>query len=282
MKETRLFRAHDGAWVTNTQILRALQDTVTPDCRVLYMHTGLSFGVPNPDMGRKEVLASLYEAVQALGVPTLCVPTFTFSFCNGEPYDVAHSKSRMGALNEYIRQQPGTIRSVDPLMSVALVGEDRDLVESLGHASIGADSTFDKLSRRKDVEFLFLGVRLGDCFTYMHYLEWVAHVPYRYDRKFTGQITHAGRTYEDTYSLFVRYNNVTPNAASYEYENQLIAKGLERVAVVGDNAIRGVCEPAARELYLELLRRDPNYYITKPFVLQQADPTFVARDMVAL
>jgi aminoglycoside 3-N-acetyltransferase len=282
MSQQLLFRTAQGNPVTSDDLRAALDGVQAHDCRVLYMHTGLSFGSPNPELGRAQLLDAIYKAVRSLGVPTLCVPTFTFSFCNGEDYDSTQSRSHMGALNEYIRRRPEAVRSVDPLMSVALVGEDRDLVENLGHESIGTNSTFDKLSRRQGVKFLFLGVRLGDCFTYMHYLEWVAGVSYRYDREFTGKITHAGKTCEDTYQLFVRYHNVKPNAASYAYEQLLAERGLLRVATLGENSIRCIGETAARSVYLELLRRDPNYFIECPFRTEEADRMFVAQRMVAL
>jgi aminoglycoside 3-N-acetyltransferase len=268
--------------VTSDGLRAALDGVQAHDCRVLYMHTGLSFGIPNPKLSRAELLDAIYKTIRSLGVPTLCVPTFTFSFCNGEDYDSTRSKSRMGALNEFIRLRPEAVRSVDPLMSVAVVGEDRDLAENLGHESIGANSTFDKLSRRQGVKFLFLGVGVGDCFTYMHYLEWLAGVPYRYNRDFTGNITHMGKTYEDTYKLFVRYNNVKPNTASYTYEKLLEDRGLLRVAALGGSSIQCTAEPEAREVYLELLRRDPNYFIEQPFRAVAADRTFMATNMVAL
>lgn len=282
VKTENLFKRADGQWVTTLDIAEALRAVGAHDCKVLYMHTGLSFGQPNAELSRTELLDAVYQAVRSLGVPTLCVPTFTFSFCNGEDYDVDQSKSRMGALNEFIRRRPEAARSVDPLMSVALVGEDHDLVENLGHESTGANSTFDKLSRRSGVKFLFLGVRLGDCFTYMHYLEWRAKAPYRYNRDFTGKITHQGRTYEDTYTLFVRYRDVKPGNGSYAYEQLLAEKGLLRAVPLGDNFIRCVSEPAARALYLELLQQTPNYFIERPFSPQDADKTFVAHNMVAL
>lgn len=277
-----LFKTAQGNSVTSDDLREALDSVKAHDCRVLYMHTGLSFGLPNPELSRAELLDAIYQAIRGLGVPTLCVPTFTFSFCNGEDYNSARSKSRMGAINEFIRQRPEAIRSVDPLMSVAVVGEDRDLAENLGHESIGANSTFDKLSRRQGVKFLFIGVRLGDCFTYMHYLEWAAGVAYRYNRDFTGKITHMGKTYEDTFRLFVRYYNVKPNEASYAYEQLLTERGLLRVANVGDNSIRCIDEPEARALYFELLSNDPNYFIERPFRPEEADRTFVAQNMVAL
>jgi aminoglycoside 3-N-acetyltransferase len=268
--------------VTGNGLRAALDGVQAHDCRVLYMHTGLSFGLPNPELSRAELLDDIYQTIRSLGVPTLCVPTFTFSFCNGEDYDSTRSKSRMGVLNEFIRCRPEAVRSVDPLMSVVVVGDDRDLAENLGHESIGTNSTFDKLSRRQGVKFLFLGVRLGDCFTYMHYLEWLAGVPYRYNREFTGKITHAGKTYEDTYRLFVRYHNVNPNAASYTYEQLLTDRGLLRVAALGDNFIYCIGEPEARAVYHELLRSAPNYFIERPFRAEEADRTFAVQNMVAL
>lgn len=282
MAPTLLFRTAHGAPVTTEDLRRALDTVGARECRVLYVHTGLTFGVPNPALGRASLLGELYAALRDLSVPTICLPTYTFSFCNGEDYDSAESRSRMGALNEYIRRQPEAVRSADPLLSVTVVGEDHDLAENLGHESIGSQSTFDKLARRQDVKFLFFGVRAGDCFTYMHYLEWVAGVPYRYDREFTGTIRHAGRTYEDTYRLFVRYNNVKPNSASYAYEDVLADRGLLRVAPLGDHTVRCVGEPGARAVYLELLDQDRNRFIERPFRAADADRTFNARNMVAL
>jgi len=282
VKTNNLFRRGDGQWVTLADLIQTMRTVGAHDCQVLYMHTGLSFGQPNPELSRSELLDTIYQAVRSLGVRTVCVPTFTFSFCNGEDYDVDRSKSRMGALNEYIRRRPEAIRSLDPLMSVAVVGEDRDLVENLGHESTGTNSTFDKLSRRSGVKFLFLGVRLGDCFTYMHYLEWREKVPYRYNRDFVGKIMQGNRSYDDTYTLFVRYRNVKPGTGSYVYEGLLAERGALRAAPLGDNSIRCVSESDARELYIELLRKTPSFFIERPFSPQDADTTFVAHNMVAL
>jgi len=278
----KLFKTRTGQWATTAELAAALKSVGAHDCQVLYMHTGLAFGTPNPDLRRTELLAAMYETIRASGVPTLCVPTFTFSFCNGEDYDLARSKSRMGALNEYIRQRPEAIRSVDPLMSVAMVGTDRELVENLGRESIGAHSTFDKLSRRDGVKFLFLGVLPGDCFTYMHHLEWRARVPYRYHRDFRGRITAGGRTYEDTYSLFVRYHGVTPNTASHGYARRLEERGILKSTGFGDHWLQCFPEPEARAAYLEILGKDGNFFIEQPFQPNAADRTFEGSNMVSL
>ena len=283
MDNLNLFLAQDGNWVTANCIRDALRQVVSVKCKVLYMHSGLTFGAPNPAMKRKEILEVLFGLIQEVGVPTLCVPTFTFSFCNGEDYDLLRSKSSMGALNEFIRQRPEATRSMDPLMSIAVIGERLDLATNLGHSSIGAESTFDKLDQCDGVEFLLFGKRTGDCLTYMHYLEWVAGVPYRYERPFTGRIHDAHHSYEDTYNLFVRYNNVHPNAENtFAYEDLLRHRGHLKFAGVGDSRLQGVPLEAVRSVYLELLSKDPFYFIMAPFHPAHADENFHVSDMVAL
>ena len=276
-----LFRARDGRWVTDQQIRTALEDVGAPDAKVVYMHTELSFGAPNQRFSRKQLLAALYETLSGIKVPTLCVPTFTFSFCNGEAYDVQRSASKMGALNEYIRQLPNALRSSDPLMSVALVGEERDLASDLGHHSIGSGSTFDKLHSRRGVKFLFFGASLSKCFTYTHYVEEREKVYYRYNRDFTGTIMDHGRPYRDTYSLFVRYRNVMPSTEG-RLEKELTRSGALKLARCGDAAISCIDEPTAYATIVGQLRADVNCYLVKPYPGDCLDREFAAHDMVAL
>ena len=281
MTDLVLFESSSGN-VTTSSLRNALLSAHADEADVLYVHSGLNFGVPPKGIDRKSLLSGVEEMILSLGVKTVCMPTFTFSFCNGEGYDVGLSKSRMGALNESFRKRSDVVRSAEPLMSVAARGNDLDLVQNLGMQSTGKDSTFDKLDSRQNVRFLFLGVHPGDCFTYMHYLEWKAGVPYRYDRQFTGEVIENGDRKLVTKLLFVRYNGVTPNNASYTYGDMLYEqKKLSRINV-GDSTISAVSLESARELYLNLLNDDPNYFITEPFDKSKVTDEFVVTDMVAL
>jgi aminoglycoside 3-N-acetyltransferase len=281
MNEVNLFRDNTNTWVTNLDILKTLEKVGADKANILYIHTGISFGMPNPEIPKNEILQILLDTILELRVPTICVPTFTFSFCNGRAFDITNSKSKMGALNEYIRKQPAAIRSIDPLMSVALLGGDKDLATGIGHFSIGKDSTFDKLHDRKGVKFLFFGTQIGDCFTYMHYMEYALKVSYRYDRIFSGEITTPSGTYNDNYTLFVRYSNIIPGDGSYIYGDLLINSGKAKKELCGDNSIISVEEPAAFEIYAGLLKKDPSYFLA-PSSIYDYDKTFIAKDMVAL
>lgn len=280
MADRKLFLAGDGSWVTSSTILAALDRVGAAACRILYLHTGMTFGLPNPELPRRELLNHLWELIADLGVPSVLLPTFTFSYCNGEDYDVQRSRSRMGALNEHLRALPEAVRSLDPLMSNILLGEDLDLVTSLGRQSVGEGSTFHRLHLRGgQVRFLFLGTTASECFTYTHYVEERQDVPYRYRRPFRGRITNQGATWEDEYHLFVRFHGVVP-ATDGKLERTLYQRGLLHRVPCGDSSISCVGEADAYGVIREQLQTDVRCYIAED--PGDRDRTFEARRMVAL
>lgn len=283
MNEINLFLAKDGSWVTNRSMLETLLSIGADKCDTLYIHTSLSFGVPNPELKKKGLLTELLNVIKGLGVKTVCMPTFTFSFPNGLDYNPAISASRMGVLNEFFRKQDGVIRSNDPLMSVALMGEDKDLVTGIGHVSCGENSTFDKLRHRDGVKFLFLGPKIGDCLTYMHYLEWLYSVDYRYNRVFRGNVFVDGKESIEEYSLFVRYNSVLPNTASYDYEQMMYEHGTASISNCGDGTISIVSMENATSEYKKCLDINPYYFVNFENGVFVKDKTFkLDHEMVAM
>jgi aminoglycoside 3-N-acetyltransferase len=279
MKDVALFHTPDGQSLTTAGLAAALEKVGAAGADTVYMHTAMNFGAPDPRLSRQDLLGLMLEAILSTGIRNLLVPVFTFSFCNGQDYDVQTSRSRMGALNEHIRKLPNAIRSVDPLMSSALIGEARDLVENLGKHSIGEDSTFDRLHRRGGARFLFLGASMSECFTYSHYVEERLGVPYRYDRNFTGRITDNGRTWEDTYALFVRYRGVVVSTEG-KLEKDLLRRGLLHKQPFGAAEIACASEAESYALIAEHLRENVYCYTVED--PRDRNTAFEAHNMVAL
>src|SRR5574344_899279 len=237
METIDLFLGREKTWLTNVDLYNVLCGLGANDCDVLFIHTALSFGTPNPQLKKKQILQAILDVIDALNVKTVCMPTFTFSFCNGENYDVSASASHMGVLNKY-------------------------LVENIGHASCGADSTYDMLHRRgKGVKFLMLGAKIGDCMTYMHYMEWLFSVDYRYERAFNGFVIIGDRTYRDEYVFFARYKNVIANANSYIYEQRLYDKNFAQITKFGDSTISIVGENEAVDEYFKCLQENSHFFV---------------------
>lgn len=269
--------------INEEDIYKTLLSFGADQCDVLYIHTGLNFGLPNLKLRRKDLLEFLANILYKLNVPTMIMPCYTFSFCNEEIFNIYETKSSMGALNEYLRTEHHWERSHDPLMSNILYGKEQHFVKDIGKNSVGEGSTFDLLAKSGlKVKFLFFGPRVHDCFTYMHYLEAVEQVPYRYNFDFEGTIIDGENVYNDKYTLFIRDNGVEAGGGAKIYENILIERQLAKFTWLGGGAITVLDLKSAQKTYLDLLRESPNFYIEEVYNSPTRPKTFKKRKMVAL
>lgn len=262
---TNLFKDDQGKWYTDDDVIDTLKAVGAHECDILFVHTDISFGSLNSQIKRKQYLSHLFDALQRLNVGTLVFPTFTFSFCNKEIYDVKNSRTFMGTLNEYIRTQPGVVRSIDPILSVVAVGKQANMFDNIGKSSLGINSSYDILHQADNVKFLFFGAEIGECFTYIHFMEDMLRVPYRFDMPFTGTIVdNAGNTYEDTYTLYAGCAGVKPGC-SYYFEDYLFEQGLLQKTFLGNKPITCIAEKDAYREIKKKLKCDINYFLEQPF-----------------
>lgn len=282
MQSIDIFKTQKG-YIDNISLFNRLIEIGANDCDVLYIHSELNFGFPNSELTKSELLKTIIEVLIRLDVKTVIFPTFTFSFCNGQVYSANDTKTSMGILNDYFRKLPNVKRSKDPLMSNALLGENTYLVDNIGKFSCGKDSTYDLLRNSGlNVKFLFLGPKIGDCFTYMHYLENLFNVPYRYEKEFVGNVLENNILREEKYSLFVRYGNVFAGAGSYVYENILLERGIAKKVQFGDSFLTILNEHEATEVYKEMLDLSPNFFLKDIFLENIKIPHIQIDNMVSL
>ncbi|MED4888199.1 AAC(3) family N-acetyltransferase [Lysinibacillus sp. FSL R7-0073] len=265
MKKIKLFKDNNGISYTTEDILNKLKEVGAHECDLLFIHTDITFGTLESGIKRKEYLSYLYEILKELNVKTMVFPTFTFSFCNKEIYDVNNSKTYMGALNEYVRKQPEAIRSKDPLLSMIVVGENKQLFDSIGKSSLGVNSGYDMVHKQKNVKFLFFGAEIGECFTYIHYMEEILKVPYRFSMPFEGVVVDAdGNQYEDQYSLYASCAGVKP-ACSYYFGDYLFEKGMLKKTTLGNNPITCISEEDAYREIKEKIENNVHYFLEQPY-----------------
>ncbi len=261
----KLFQSRDKSWITYGDLVQAMKDVKADDCDVLLVHTDLSFGLPNREYKRKELVEILYDSICELGVGTLVFPTFTFSYGNREDYDVINSKCKMGMINEYARKREDAVRSEDPLMSVCVIGDHKELAEVSGDKSLGKGSFFDRLHQTPNSRILFFGAELAQCHTHMHYVEEKLRVPYRYDKEFEGHIIDKdGNVREDKHILYVKYRDVLPSVPS-TFEKELIEQGLFMKRGVGNSSVSCFTENVAYDKAVEWLTRDINCFLAEPY-----------------
>lgn len=260
-----LFTDQTGKEYTAEDVCQVLREIGADDCETLFIHSDILFGTMQKGMKRKEYLQAIYDAVEQLHVRNLIVPAFTYSFCNHEDYNVQTSATSMGAFNEYVRKKPGRYRTLDPLLSFSVPEQLREPFSVPCDHSLGEDSGFDILHRMRNVKFLFFGARLGNCFTYVHYVEKMMDVPYRFDMPFQGRIIDEnGDIYEKTQYIHTACYGVRP-ADYYYFEDYLENMGYLKKRKLGNLFAACISEEDAYREISEMLKKDIHYFLEVPF-----------------
>jgi aminoglycoside 3-N-acetyltransferase len=212
----------------------------------------------------RTIVRALHEVV---GDGVLMMPTFTYSACNGQVFDVQSSPSTVGALTEYFRGLPGVRRTGDPIFSVAVRGElplewDQRLFSVADVDCFGPYSAFSYL-REVDAAFLFFGVGMEAC-TFIHHVEQRHQVPYRYMKDFHGMVENRGTRSEVTASYFVRPLDGDVEVFLTPLEEALLASGRARGGPGGGGRGRPPTSASAiEEEAVQHLRRNPSFLLRR-------------------
>jgi aminopeptidase-like protein/aminoglycoside N3'-acetyltransferase len=220
---------------------------------------GLPKGCATDEEAWLMLLQTLQKAVGARG--TILVPTYTFSFCRQEDFDVASTPTAGGPWSssagflEFFRRVPGAVRSRDPIHSVAGLGPRAgELLRDVPNTCFGTDSIHDRLLRG-DGKVCMIGVGLHEA-TFRHFVEEAIGVPFRYKKLFTGQIRENGRvrTTGWIYNVRILAENGWPDGS--KVERQARETNRCRVARVGQGEVAAIGCRDLFDLTKALLARD--------------------------
>lgn len=262
----KLFYDADNTLYTVEDIRNALTETGAGDCDALFIHSDIMFGRPAEGFKKREYLETLYQIILSLGVRELIIPTFTYSFPNHEDYDILNSRTSMGAFNEYIRKKEDRYRTDDPLLSVSVSTGLRSFFDHVSNHSLGEGSALDLVHRLGDVRFLFFGAEMADCFTYVHYVEKMMEVPYRFDMSFDGTVIYPDGTRKNrTQTIHTQCEGAVLPPKYEHFEREMEEKGLLRKKRVADKYIACLSEEDAYREIKAHIEKDINYYLAVPF-----------------
>ena len=117
------------------------------------------------------------------------------------------------------------------------------------------------------VKFLFFGASIAHSFTYLHYVEKMLDVPYRFDMPFEGNIIdYDGNITHRRQVIHTRcYGVKLPEKGYVYFEDELISKGLLRKTQLGDSFVSCLSEEDAYREITHKLRENINYFLAQPF-----------------
>lgn len=249
--------------LTKTDLTTAFTSLGLAPGDTLLVHSSYnSFG--GVDGGPQTVIDAFLAVLGPEG--TLVMPTFNFDFCEGAPWDVRETPSKMGYMTELVRKDPRAKRVFHPIYSFAVIGLHAEFLTAERYASsYGANSVFAKL-RELNGKIMVIGLSYNDSMTFFHHVEEMEGVDYRFIKSFNGPVTDwDGTTTEQTFTMLVRdrdngvHTMVDPMGALME-EAGVITVGQIGEAKISLMKANEVYEFTAREM-----KRNPMllYYVEK-------------------
>lgn len=230
---------------SNTDSLAKLDDEIAVD----------------PFLGMKVLREALLRAVGENG--TVIVPTFTFSFCQGRFYDPLKRSSEVGLFSNFFMKSEGAIRSHHPIFSFSATGrEAAELMNDVPSTAYGKGSVFDRF-RQLNGKILFFNVPF-QCCTFVHHIEEMHGVDYRYMKKFEGKIRVDGEYFDCVAEFFVRDLERDVKSGFESFEIKIRDKGIIRYEETCTGRI-GLCSSQNLfEFGIRVLDSHPHIFLAQP------------------
>lgn len=181
---------------TYNDIVTSLKNSGIKNGDTVFFTTSLGMvGIPPADVNTEEKLNKLFfDAIkEVLGEKgTILVPTYSYTFgkstiTSPAVFDPKTTQSQIGPFTNFFLKQPGVVRSLEPMMSIAGFGPRvKEFLNNLPPTSYREGSTFSRLVK-SDAKCCSIG--LGPNWVpFIHYADWLYQAPFRYDKFFHGFI----------------------------------------------------------------------------------------------
>ena len=244
---------------TKEEFKIALKEAGIEKGDIIFTHVGYAFlGKPNECNNNSEICQLILDSfLDVLGNEgTLIVPTYTYSFCEKQDYDINNSPSTIGPFTEFFRKQKNVIRSNDPIFSVAGIGSKvKELFEDLPNTSFGEDCIYERL-RKNNGKICMIGLSLQWA-TFRHHIEQMAKVPSRFIKKFSGNVICNNKKCFQEWEYYVRHLNDNCLPDGRKLEKLVREHKLCKVIKIGRGEILTIDSEEYFKFGLKLLKKDP-------------------------
>lgn len=225
---------------------------------VVFVQSSLGMlGRPEGATNIEEACGLLDQALQnVVGMAgTIVVPTYTYSFCEGKPFDARATPSTIGPFAEFFRQKPDATRSCDPIFSVAAIGpRTSEIISDLPHDCFGPGSVYDRLC---GLNAIIVTVGLGmEYATFRHHAEQMAGIPSRFLKTFSGVIEDIDEERQEAWLYYVPALIENCEAAGRVVAIEARETGAASATELGRSQVWGTRAAWYRQFLIETLTKD--------------------------
>jgi len=200
---------------------------------------------------------------------TLILHSFSYGYIHGKEFDVDKTDSEVGPFTNYVRLLPEATRSLHPVFSLTGIGKNaKKILLNCGKSGFGPLSPFYRLSKF-DAIFVGLGTTIGESMTYIHHLEQMYGVSYRFNQCFSHTVTCKGHRIVGPWLVNLRYLGVKIEPDLKKAEVEIIKSGVANV-IKGNSVHQSVRVSSVDGIINNMLSKNPAALIN-PSILTKID-----------
>ena len=168
-------------------------------------------------------------------------------------------KSVCGLFSEFVRNHAISERTIDPMFSISALGyNSKSLTVDISNNSFDQNSFF---SRFHQINGKICNFNLNAGSTFVHYLERILEVDYRFDKEFSGVIIYKESRYNKKWITWVRnLNNSSTNPNFHQLTSEALNKNLFKKINVGNGYLGTISADDKFNLIKKILPDYPFFY----------------------
>lgn len=251
---------------SKTDIIRALMKVGIAKNDDIFIYSNIGFFGRLRDAKDKESYYRIFKDAifEVIGKDgTLVVPVFTYSFCWNKIFDKDRTPGVCGIFAEMVRLDPESLRSDDANFSIAAIGPNAEYyTKNSPEHSFGENSFWEKFLKNNGK---FCNFNFDSGSTFIHYVEKLLKVKYRYDKKFNGKSIINGDEVEGAFYHFV-YDLSNPNNSPFfeKFDKYTKELGIAKIADLGKGQIVSISAKDTLEIIKKEIQKDPDFLIMGP------------------
>ncbi len=245
---------------TKTDLERCLKEIGIAQGDNIFIHSNIGFfgrmdNVKSSDELCEGILSTIKHVLTESG--TIVLPAFSYSFCHDEIYNPATTKSNCGMLTEYAIRQKDFVRSLDPNFSIVAWGKyAQRYTENPTHESFGQGSFWERILQSGG-KIVCMNLDCGS--TFVHYVERVNSVSYRYNKAFNGIIHLDDETEWRDYAVHYVFEGERDYPSFARLDKMCRELGVCKVADLGKGTILSMDIKDYYTLICDELRKNPRF-----------------------
>ena len=261
---------------TELDIINSLKNIGLKNGDNIFIHSDIGlFGLLKEGKNQNDYYKIFKRAIfKVIGdAGTMINPTFSYSFCKGEKFDPKNTPSDCGLFSNLSLTDKEAIRSEDANFSVVAIGENaKYFTENPAKYSFGKDSFWERFLN-KNGKILFFNISHSFP-TFIHYIEKLLNVPYRYDKAFKGKIIFNHSITEKVFYHYVNDKQKNNTLGIEKFTKKALEADIVRSANLGRGKIDLISSNDILELAKKEIKKDP------AFLINNETPEFELKSLI--